>query len=765
MEFRQAFPVAIIDEDYEGQQAAGRGMRQLAAAIEKEGFRVVAGVSYADALRLAEVFNSESCWLVSVDGAEAKEGQWDLLEQVLTAKRRRNDRLPIFLFGDERTAEMVPARVMKHANAFMQLFEDSPEFLARAIARSAELYLERLPPPMFKALMDYTMHASYSWHTPGHGGGVAFRKSPVGTLFYNFFGENTLRSDISVSVGALGSLLDHTGPIAAGERNSARIFGADETLFVVGGTSTANKIIWHAMVGRGDLVLCDRNCHKSILHSLIMTGATPIYLLPSRNGLGIIGPISKDQFTPASIAKKIAASPFAKETSGKVRAMVVTNSTYDGLCYNVDGIKKSLGDTVEVLHFDEAWFAYANFHEFYDGYHGISSSSPARAANAITFATHSTHKLLAALSQASLLHIRDGRGAIPHSRFNESYMLQASTSPFYPIIVSNDITAAMMDGPGGVALTTESINEAVAFRQTMGRVNRQFAAKKEWFFKTWNPDFIKGKGGKKVRFEEASPDQLATDQNCWVLHPKESWHGFGDLEDGYCMLDPIKVSIITPGIADKGGLEKTGIPATLVTGYLHYRGVEVEKTTDFTVLVLFSIGITKGKWGTLLNALLEFKKDYDNNAPLEQVLPGLVNDHGATYGGMGLRDLADQMFDQLKASKQTQCMAEAFSTLPEPKLSPNNAYQYLVRDEIEHVPLEELANRVLATSVVPYPPGIPMLMPGEETGPDDGPYLGYLRALQNWDKRFPGFGHDTHGVENRDGTHFIQCLKRGWDKA
>ena len=177
MEFFKAFPIAIIDEDYEGKQASGIGMRQLAEAIEKEGFRVVAGVSYADAKRLAEVFNNEACWLVSVDGAEAGENQWQLLEQILATKRRRNDRLPIFLFGEERTAEMVPASVLKHANAFMQLFEDSPEFIARVIARAAHNYLERLPPPMFKALMDYTLHASYSWHTPGHGGGVAFREA------------------------------------------------------------------------------------------------------------------------------------------------------------------------------------------------------------------------------------------------------------------------------------------------------------------------------------------------------------------------------------------------------------------------------------------------------------------------------------------------------------------------------------------------------------------------------------------------------------
>jgi arginine decarboxylase len=185
----------------------------------------------------------------------------------------------------------------------------------------------------------------------------------------------------------------------------------------------------------------------------------------------------------------------------------------------------------------------------------------------------------------------------------------------------------------------------------------------------------------------------------------------------------------------------------------------VEKTTDFTILFLFSIGITKGKWGTLLNALLDFKRDYDSNASLEQVLPHLTTDYPDGYSGLGLRDLADRMFAQLRDSRQTHWLAEAFSTLPTPVMTPNAAFQYLVRDEIEHVPLGELANRVLATSVVPYPPGIPMLMPGEATGADDGPYLGYLRALSAWDKRFPGFGHDTHGVENRDGVYYVQCLR------
>jgi arginine/lysine/ornithine decarboxylase len=517
-------------------------------------------------------------------------------------------------------------------------------------------------------------------------------------------------------------------------------------------------VIFMAAVARDQIALCDRNCHKSIEHSLVMTGAIPQYLVPLRNRYGIIGPIPPDRLEKAAIKAGIKANPLVtKDIDTRAVHSIITNSTYDGLCYNARRVEELLDPSVDRIHFDEAWYAYARFNPLYRDRHAMHGD-PKDHKGPTVFATHSTHKLLAALSQASLLHIRDGRSPIPHARFNESYMLHASTSPFYPIVVSNDITAAMMDGPGGPTLTGESIQEAVAFRQTLCRVHREISQKGDWFFRTWNADSVKAsRSAKKVRFEDASPEQLATDPDCWVLHPGENWHGFGDLEDDYCMLDPIKVSILTPGVADKGGLDKRGIPASLVTSYLHYRGVEVEKTTDFTILFLFSIGITKGKWGTLLNALLDFKRDYDNNTPVAQVLPHLTSE---AYAGLGLRDVADKMFAQLRASRQTHWLAEAFSTLPELVMTPNVAFQYLVRDEIEHVPLDQLANRVLATSVVPYPPGIPMLMPGESTGKADGPYLGYLRALSEWDKRFPGFGHDTHGVENRDGVYYVQCLRK-----
>ena len=752
MEFFQAFPIAIIDEDYEGKLAAGRGMRQLAEAIEKQGFRVVGGITYADALRLANVINTTSCWLISVDGTEQNDKQWEILEAMLAAKRSRDVRMPIFLFGDERTAEMVPANVMKHANAFMRLFEDSPEFLARAIARAAELYLDQLAPPMFKALMNYTLHASYSWHTPGHGGGVGFRKSPVGQLFYQFFGENTLRSDISVSVGELGSLLDHTGPIAEGERNAARIFGADETLFVVGGTSTSNKIVWHGMVGRGDLVLCDRNCHKSILHSLVMTGAIPIYLIPSRNGLGIIGPISRDQFTIESIRKKIEANAYAREGSGRVRLLVMTNSTYDGLCYNVDAIKETLGDSVDVLHFDEAWYAYANFHEFYDGYHGISSTQPARSKHAITFTTQSTHKLLAALSQASMIHVQHAQNRrLDMTRFNEAFMMHTSTSPQYGIIASCDVAAAMMEQPGGRALVQETFDEALSFRRAVAAVKKQLNG--SWWFDVWQPDSM-GENPSAIRSE-------------WVLKPGDKWHGFDNLADNHVLVDPIKVTILAPGLSADGTMQEHGIPAAVVVKFLSQRRIEIEKTGLYSFLVLFSMGITKGKWSTLITELINFKDLYDANAPLERVLPKLVTAHPDAYAKMGLKDLCELMHRTYCNDNLAQAQRDMYTVLPEMAMRPADAYQRLVHEEIESVEIDELMGRTLAVMLVPYPPGIPVIMPGERITPATKSIQDYLLYAREFDQKFPGFETDIHGLRftaNANGRRYlVDCLSEPID--
>jgi arginine/lysine/ornithine decarboxylase len=735
----------VVDDELTSRTAEGRAARALVQELHERSLEVVEAESAEDGHSV--VVSDSALHAILMDWTLGGDHDHAATTSLLNFVRSRNDKIPIFLMAERGEASSIPTSVMEQVDEFIWTLEDTAAFVGGRVAAASRRYLELMMPPLAAALMRFTQEYEYSWHTPGHTGGTAFLKSPVGRIFFDYFGENLLRSDLSVSVGALGSLLDHTGPIGEHERYAARVFGAHRTYCVTNGTSTANRVIMTAAVARNQIALCDRNCHKSIEHGLVLTGGIPTYLVPLRNRYGLIGPVPPARLAPAAIDASIQSNPLVHDgIERRPVYAVLTNSTYDGLCYDARRVEALLGDSVDRIHFDEAWYAYARFNPIYRDRHAMHGD-PVEHAGPTVFATHSTHKLLAALSQASLLHIRDGRSPIPHERFNESFMMHASTSPLYPIIVSNDVTTAMMDGPGGPALTTESIEEAIAFRQTMGRVHRQFVEKGDWFFNTWNPD----------RLEEADAAVLATNPDAWVLHPGESWHGFGDIEDGYCMLDPIKVSVVTPGV-DASGLDANGLPATLVTAYLHHRGIEVEKTTDFTMLFLFSIGVTKGKWGTLLNALLEFKRDYDCNASLAEVLPQIVNAHPDVYRRLGLRDLAHQMFDELRETRQTHWLAEAFSTLPVPVISPADAYQQLVRNRIEHVPLERLAGRVLATSVVPYPPGIPMLMPGEEAGGDDGPYLSYLRALAHWDRRFPGFGHDTHGVENRDGASHVQCL-------
>src|ERR1041385_7791014 len=734
---RLSLRALVVDDELTSPTAEGRAARALVQELQGRSMEVVEAESADDGHSV--IVSDSALHALLMDWTLGGDHDHADTTSLLDFVRSRNDKIPIFLMAERGEASSIPTAVMEQVDEFIWTLEDTAAFVGGRVAAASRRYLEVMMPPVAAALMKFTQEYEYSWHTPGHTGGTAFLKAPVGRIFFDYFGENLLRSDLSVSVGDLGSLLDHTGPIGEHEKYAARVFGADRTYCVTNGTSTSNRTIFTAAVGRDQIALCDRNCHKSIEHGLVLTGGIPTYLVPLRNRYGIIGPIPPERLAAAAISSAIQSNPLVRNGAER-RAVyaVLTNSTYDGLCYDARRVEALLGESVHRIHFDEAWYAYARFNPLYRDRHAMHGD-PAGHTGPTVFATHSTHKLLAALSQASLLHVRDGRGAIPHERFNEAFMMHASTSPFYPIIVSNDVTAAMMDGPGGLALTTESIEEAIAFRQTMGRVHRQFADTGDWFFDSWNPPHI----------EDADADALASSPDAWALRAGDSWHGFTDLDDDYCMLDPIKVSILTPGVADAGGLSASGIPATLVTAYLHRRGIEVEKTTDFTLLFLFSIGVTKGKWGTLLNALLEFKRDYDRNTPLAEVLPDVLHANPDTYRGLALRDLAAQMFDTLRETQQTRWLAEAFSTLPTPAMTPSAAYQRLVRDQIEHVSLSQLAGRVLATSVVPYPPGIPMLMPGEATGAADGPYLSYLRALASWDRRFPGFGHDTHRSEER----------------
>lgn len=750
----------LIHEDLAANTSAGRAVRQLAHELEKRQVEVVLAQSAQDAIVLIHADPTVQCvlldWELALDDSHA------IANSVLDAVRGRSETLPIFLLADRNSAATIPLDAMQKSDDFIWLLEDTTVFISGRIVAAIQRYREAVLPPMFGALVRFSQVYEYSWHTPGHTGGTAFLKSTVGRAFFDYFGENLFRSDLSISVGELGSLLDHSGPIGASEVYAAKVFGAHRTYHVTNGSSTSNRVILMASVTRDQVALCDRNCHKSVEHAMTMSGAIPTYLIPSRNHYGLIGPIPPQRLTPAAVRAAVANNPLVREGIDPTPMhAIVTNSTYDGLCYNVTRVEELLGQSVDRLHFDEAWFGYARFNPIYRERFAMHGEPADYSADRPTvFATQSTHKLLAALSQASMIHVRDGRRPIEHARFNEAFMMHASTSPNYAIIASNDVSAAMMDGPGGKALTGDAIREAIAFRRMLPRLNEEFQARGEWFFNVWQPDTVTDpESGEEVHFHTADEALLASEPECWVLKPNAAWHGFGDIEAGYCMLDPIKVSITTPGILPGGGMSQQGIPAVVLSAYLDRQGIVVEKTTDFTILFLFSIGVTKGKWGTLVSTLLDFKRDYDANAPLESVLPTLIAAHPQRYRGMGLKTLCETMFQAMSGLHTTEAMSRAFSTLPVPQLSPVAAYEQLVRGNIEILTLEQMAGRTVATGVVPYPPGIPLLMPGENAGAANGPILGYLKALQEYDRHFPGFTHDTHGVEVEDGLYLVRCIK------
>src|SRR6187397_537138 len=631
------FPVIVIDEDFRSENASGLGIRALAKAIEDEGVEVIGVTTYNDLSQFAQQQSRASAFILSIDDEEFTPGP-EIDQAVLNLRafieeiRFRNSEIPIYLYGETKTSRHIPNDILRELHGFIHMFEDTPEFVARHIIRETRSYLDGLSPPFFRALVHYAQDGSYSWHCPGHSGGVAFLKSPVGQMFHQFFGENMLRADVCNAVEELGQLLDHTGPVAKSERNAARIYNADHCYFVTNGTSTSNKMVWHSTVAPGDIVVVDRNCHKSVLHAITMTGAIPVFLTPTRNHMGLIGPISMDEFRWENIEKKIRAHPFARHVKTKPRILTLTQSTYDGVLYNADTIKDLLSTKIDTLHFDEAWLPHATFHDFYRGMHAIGKDRP-RSKDALIFSTQSTHKLLAGLSQASqiLVQYSDTR-QLDRYRFNEAYLMHSSTSPQYAIIASCDVAAAMMEPPGGTALVEESIMEALDFRRAMRKVDDEWG--QDWWFKVWGP-------------ERLAPEGIGSRED-WILRANEKWHGFGNLAPGFNILDPIKATIITPGLDVSGKFAKTGIPASIVTKYLVEHGVIVEKTGLYSFFIMFTIGITKGRWNTLVTALQQFKSDYEANQPLWRGLPEFVATQ-PRYERVGLRDLCQQIHDMYKA--------------------------------------------------------------------------------------------------------------------
>ena len=755
MKFR--FPIIIIDEDFRSENTSGLGIRALAQAIESEGFEVVGVTSYGDLSQFAQQQSRASAFILSIDDEEFTPGP-DLDPAVLNLRhfieevRRKNADVPIYVYGETKTSRHIPNDILRELHGFIHMFEDTPEFVARHIIREAKSYLEGIQPPFFKALLDYAEDGSYSWHCPGHSGGVAFLKSPVGQMYHQFYGENMLRADVCNAVEELGQLLDHNGAIGASERNAARIFNADHCFFVTNGTSTSNKMVWHHTVAPGDVVVVDRNCHKSILHSIIMTGAIPVFLKPTRNHYGIIGPIPQAEFEIEAIQAKIRANPLlagVDATQVKPRILTLTQSTYDGVLYNTETIKNLLDGYVENLHFDEAWLPHAAFHPFYGTYHAMGKKR-ARPQQSVVYATQSIHKLLAGISQASHVLVQDSQTVkLDKHLFNEAYLMHTSTSPQYSIIASCDVAAAMMEPPGGTALVEESIAEALDFRRAMRKVDEEYGD--DWWFKVWGPDKLADEGiGKAADWIIKGESKTA----------KANWHGFGKLANGFNMLDPIKSTIVTPGLDLNGKFAKTGIPASIVTKFLAEHGVVVEKTGLYSFFIMFTIGITKGRWNSMLTALQQFKDDYDKNQAMWRIMPEFCAKY-PRYERMGLRDLCQHIHQLYAKYDIARLTTEVYLSDLVPAMKPSDAYAHIATRKTERVEIDHLEGRVSVGMVTPYPPGIPLLIPGEVFNKK---VVDYLKFSREFNAQCPGFETDVHGLvsevgEDGKARYYADCVK------
>lgn len=692
-------------------------IHSLNECLKKRGFEVVFAADQADLVRVVE--NNARLAGVVIDWEDSPQ---ELCQQI----HDFNEYLPVFAFSSSNSVTDAAFQQLSLNVEFFEYEISNAADIAVTISQKVEEYEKAVTPPLTRALMNFAKEGKYTFCTPGHMSGTAFQHSPVGALFYDFFGANTFKADVSVSVGELGSLLDHSGPHRDAEKYIAETFNADRSYIVTNGTSTANKIIGLYSAPAGSTVLIDRNCHKSLTHLMMMSNVIPIYLRPTRNAYGILGGIPQSEFKHETIEKRVKETPNA---TWPVHA-VVTNSTYDGLFYNTGFIKNTLD--VKSIHFDSAWVPYTNFSPIYQGLAGMSGG---RTEGKVIYETQSTHKLLAAFSQASMIHVK---GEINEATFNEAFMMHTSTSPFYPIVASTETAAAMMRGNVGHRLIDESIDRAIRFRKEIKRLREESDS---WFFDVWQPENIGTK-------------------ECWELKPEDKWHGFRNIDQEHMYLDPIKVTLLTPGLNGDGTMAERGIPASIVSKYLDDRGVIVEKTGPYNLLFLFSFGIDNTKAMGLLRELCNFRRDYDRNLEIKEAIPSLYKKDPSFYDGMRLQELAQGIHKLIVEHDLPNMMFHAFETLPKMVMTPFDAFQRELNGEVEEVRIQDMQDKVNANMILPYPPGVPLVMPGEMLTADNRAVLDFMLMLCEIGEHFPGFETDIHGAYRQpDGSYTVKVLK------
>ena len=767
MEFFRRLTFLVCAPAFDTDDLEGVRVQQIITEVERLGFEVVRARRIEDAEIAVQTDAAIGCVLVDW----GKGGQGGEATALINLMRRRGLEMPIVILMRGERFEDIPVEVLDYIDGYVFLAEETPEFIAKNLVSRLKQFAETLKTPFFGALVDYAEEGNQLWTCPGHNGGIFYNRSPIGRIFVEHLGEAVFRDDLDNSVLELGDLLIHEGPALQAQKQAAAIFGAEKTYFVLNGTSASNKIVLSALVAEDDLVLFDRNNHKAAHHgALLLGGGIPIFLETDRNAQGLIGPIYTDAFDEEAIREKIRANPLVKDPEAwtrkrPFRVAVIEQCTYDGTIYNAEMILERIGHLCDYILFDEAWAGFLKFHPLFDGCFAMGLKNLGEDAPGI-ISTQSTHKQMAGFSQASQIHIRDrhikGQSRrIEHRRFNETFMLHASTSPFYPLFASLDVGAQMMRGRSGEVLWEDTVHLGIELRKKIRAIKREFTEKerdpaRHWFFEPFVPDRVALRTEKDealatdMAWEDLPTTVLASDPRYWEFAPGAQWHGFKHVtQRGYAMTDPNKLTLLTPGFDRRtGAYADYGIPAPVVAQYLRENRVVPEKNDLNSLLFLLTPGVESSKAGTLLSTLVAFKRRHDENALLDDAIPEFVQRRRARYGGLRMRDLCAEMHAFFRATNVSALQRAQFAPEHRPRMvmRPNDAVRMLTRNQVDYLPIDQVEGRIATTLWVVYPPGIATIIPGERLCERAQPMLDYLKMFERSANLFPGFEAEIQGL-------------------
>ena len=593
-------------------------------------------------------------------------------------------------------------------------------------------------PPFARALVEYVQANNDQFDCPGHQGGSFFERHPAGKALVDFYGKNVFRSDLCNADVALGDLLIHEGPALAAQKHAAQVFKADKTYFVLNGTSASNKVVLNAALAPGDIVLYDRNNHKSISHgALVQAGAIPVYLETARNPFGSIGGILDHCFDESYLRQLIAErDPEKAKEKRPIRLAVIQLGTYDGTMYNARQVVDRIGHLCDYILFDSAWVGYEQFIPM------MKDCSPLLLElgpdDPGIFVTQSVHKQQAGFSQTSQIHkkashIKGQARYIHHKRFNNAFMMHASTSPFYPLFAALDVNAQMHEGEEGLAFWKDCLQVAIEARKdVLARCK---------YIKPLVPPVVHGKP-----WQDGNTEDMANDLAYWAFQPGASWHSFKGYGDGQYFIDPCKFQLTTPGIdVESGEYQDFGIHANILANYLRDHRIIPEKCDLNTILFLMTPAESQEKMTRLVDALVAFEALVDRDAPVEEVLPLIYQAYPETYGGMTIGQLCQKMHDFYRQRKVSSLQEHLFlkAYFPDYVMSPQEANIAFVRGQGQLLPLSQAVGKVALEGALPYPPGVLCVQPGEawsQTAVD------YFLALEEGINQLPCFAPEIQGV-------------------